>query len=289
MIKALGFAVPAAFSVMLLASGAQAAACAGSGVITRIQGGTPTDVVITRAGAQVTKPRVLEVVCSGDVVTAKGAAVVTLSIDGVGAVVVNKTKPYTVGPRRGRPGAAGNVYRAVSEQVMPDMKRLPWDVRTKGDESNGDPLHFTAPASGVQSISVGRTQLVVRLVGPTSPYTVDLLDASGAKIKSAQGAEPELILSGLNLAAGEYRLVARGGDGATAEMKLSVSAGLPAPSADIAELSDPEVQAALYALEIAKADPNKWSFEAQQIIASAPQNGLDRERVYQLIETYGDL
>ena len=122
MIKALSFAVPAAFSVMLLASGAQAAACAGSGVITRIQGGTPTDVVITRAGAQVTKPRVLEVVCAGDVVSAKGAAVVTLSIDGVGAVVVNKTKPYTVGARRGRPGAAGNMT-VVSAFMAPCSNR----------------------------------------------------------------------------------------------------------------------------------------------------------------------
>lgn len=286
MIKALGFAVPAAFSVMLLASGAQAAACAGSGVITRIQGGTPTDVVITRAGAQVTKPRVLEVVCSGDVVTAKGAAVVTLSIDGVGAVVVNKTKPYTVGPRRGRPGAAGNVYRAVSEQVMPDMKRLPWDVRTK---ALGDPLHFTVPTNAVQTITAGRSQLTVRLVGPEGAIQVDLFDASGTKIRSAESTTGEAIFTGLNLAPGEYRVAARNGSGETAELKFAVADGRPAPSADIAELSDPEVQAALYALEIAKADPNKWSFEAQQIIASAPQNGLDRERVYQLIETYGDL
>ena len=285
MIKALSFAVPAAFSVMLLASGAQAAACAGSGVITRIQGGTPNDVVISRAGAAVSKPRVLEVVCAGDVVTAKGAAVVTLSIDGVGAVRVDKAKPYTVGARRGRPGAAGNVYRAVSDQVMPDMKRLPWDVRTKGE---GDPLHFSVPTGQAQTISPGRNQLVVRMIAPEGTIHVDLLDASGATIKSGDTATGEVVLTGLSLAPGSYTLKAAGG-GENAELKFTVAEGRPAPSADAAELTDPELVAALYALELTKADPNKWSFEAQQIIATAPQNGLDRERVYQLMETYGDL
>jgi hypothetical protein len=283
-VKKLGIAAAAALSVMLLAGTASAATCAGSGVITRIQGGTPNDVAITRSGSAVTKPRVLEVVCAGDVVSAKGAAVITLSIDGVGAVRVDKAKPYTVGPRRGRPGAAGNVYRAVSDQVMPDMKRLPWDARIK---AMGDPLHFTVPDSQPQTIT-SRTSLSVRMVGPEGQITVQLLDPSGATVKTVQTNTGEVTLSGLSLGAGVYTIKASNGS-ENAEMKFTVSADRPAPSADIAELSDPEVQAALYALELAKADPNKWSFEAQQIIAAAPANGLDRERVLQLMETYGDL
>lgn len=284
MVKKLGIAAAAAFSAMLLAGTASAATCAGSGVITRIQGGTPNDVSITRAGSVVTKPRVLEVVCAGDVVSAKGAAVITLSIDGVGAVRVDKSKPYTVGPRRGRPGAAGNVYRAVSDQVMPDMKRLPWDARIK---AMGDPLHFTVPDSQPQSIT-SRTSLSVRMVGPEGQITLQLVDPSGAVVKTAQTSTGEVTLSGLSLGAGVYTLKATNGS-ENAELKFSVSNDRPAPSADIAELSDPEVQAALYALELTKNDPNRWSFEAQQIIASAPENGLDRERVLQLMETYGDL
>ena len=60
-------------------------ACDGAGVIVRIDG-QPQDVLITRtdAGAptQVTRPRVLEVVCQNDVIKAVGATSIVLSIDG---------------------------------------------------------------------------------------------------------------------------------------------------------------------------------------------------------------
>jgi hypothetical protein len=279
-IKALSFAVPAAFSVMLMAGGAHAAACAGSGVITRIQGAN-TDVTISRSGGAVSRIRVLEVVCAGDVVTAKGPTVVTLSIDGVGAVTVNRTKPYTVGPRRGRPSASGNVYRAVSDQVMPDAKRLPWDVRTKGGM---EPLHFSTPGDVTQVVSGGRSQLLIRTIGAEGPYEVSLVDASGATVKSANASTEEVLLSGLSLQPGDYRLVAKDGSGHTAEMKLSVQAGPVAPAGDYEDISDEEVVAAIKAVTFAQADPAKNSFEAQQILASAPANGLDRERVYQMIE-----
>ena len=51
--------VPAVVGFMGVA-GAAAAQCAGSGVVTRIQG-LPTDVTIARAGKPVSRPRVLEV------------------------------------------------------------------------------------------------------------------------------------------------------------------------------------------------------------------------------------
>ena len=280
------FALPLAAAVAVLAAPAAAqAACAGAGVITRIQG-LPSDVTITRGGAPVAKPRVLEVICTGDTITVRGNSVVTLSVDGVGAVRVDKAKPYSVGPRRGRPGAAGNVYRAVSEQVMPDMKRLPWDVRTKGEVF--EPLHFLVPTSGVQSVAASRNQLAVRLVGPGGPYKVELKDASGAVVKSMTSAEPEFVLGGLALTPGGYTLAVSASDGEVATMKLRAEASVPGPSAEAAEPTDPELVAAFHAVELAKSDPNRWSFEAQQILATAPENGLDRERVYALIETYGD-
>ena len=59
LLKSLAIGLPVAFSAVLLASTAQAAACAGSGVITRIQG-LNTDVAISRAGKPVSRIRVLE-------------------------------------------------------------------------------------------------------------------------------------------------------------------------------------------------------------------------------------
>lgn len=284
MIKALGIALPIAFGAVLMASTAQAAACAGSGVITRIQGANE-DVAITRAGKPVSRIRVLEVVCVGDVVSARGATVVTLSIDGVGAIKVDRARAYTVGPRRGKPSASGNVYRAVSDQVLPDMKRLPWDVRTKGTVDGDPPVRFATATATPQVVSAGRTQLLIRLIGNVGPYQVSLLDASGATVKTTQGPAEELTLGGLSLTPGSYRLVASDSAGATAEMQIQVEASVAQPSGDFDDISDPEVVAAIKAVTLAQSDPAKFSLEAQQILASAPANGLDRERVYQRIET----
>ena len=276
------FVFPLGVAFMAVA-GAASAQCAGSGVVTRIQG-KPEEVSIVRGGAPVTRPRVLEVVCAGDVVRTSGGSVVTLSIDGVGAVKVDKARPYTVGPRKGKPGAAGNVYRAVSDQVMPDMKRLPWDVKTKGEN---DPVRFAAPDGSVQVVSQGRSQLHVRLVDGLPPFRIELLDASGKVLKTVEANSHEVTLTGLSLAPGEYRLVAHSRTDTKAEMRLTVADGVPAPSADIGDLSDRELAAALHALELARADPNKWLFEATQILADAPRGDLDRERVFALIEDYG--
>jgi len=284
-IKALGVALPLAFGVALMASTAQAAACAGSGVITRISGNNK-DVAINRAGRAVANVRVLEVVCVGDVVTAKGATSVTLSIDGVGAIKVDQAKPYTVGPRRGKPSATGNVYRAVSDQVLPDMKRLPWDVRTKGVPEGDPPLRFATATNTPQVISP-RGQLLVRLIGNGGPYEVTLLTSAGATVKTVSGATEELVLNGLTLAPGSYKLTAKDNAGATAELAVQVEASVAQPTGEFDDISDPEVVAAVKAMRLAQSDPSKYTLEAQQILASAPSNGMDRERVYQRIETLG--
>lgn len=274
-------ALPLAAGIFAIA-GAASAQCAGSGVVTRIQG-DPGQVSILRGGSSVAKPRVLEVVCAGDVVRTSGGAVVTLSIDGVGPVRVTGS-PYTVGPRKGKPGAAGNVYRAVSDQVMPDMKKLPWDVKTKAPE---DPVRFAAPDGSVQVVSPGRSQLLVRLIDGIGPFHVELQDASGQVLKAMDTQTPEVTFTGLSLAPGDYRFVVKSQSDSRAEMRFQVAPGAPAPSAEIGELTDAELQAALYALELARTDPAKWQLEATQVLAGAPKGELDRERVFALIDDYG--
>ena len=76
----------------------------------------------------------LEVVCVGDRIAANGGDPPHPVHDGRGQVRVDARAPYVVAARAGAPDLAGNAYRAVNEQVMPDMKRLPWDVRLKGGE-----------------------------------------------------------------------------------------------------------------------------------------------------------
>jgi hypothetical protein len=267
-----------------LSAGAASAACTGAGLVTRIEG-RPQDIVITREGAPVARPRVLEVVCQGDIIRVSGQSRATLSVDGQGKVTVDPTKPFTVPARRGAPTVAGNAYRSVSDTVVPDMKRLPWDVRLKG---GGTGFEFALPAlaSGEQKLQAGRRDLLVRLAGGEGPYRVELLDASGAAVASATGAEQDLTIRGANLAAGTYKLKASDGAANAVEARVVVTAEAPPADAAIGDLPDAETRAAVRALTLAKSHPNVWAFEAVQVLSAAPAEGLDRARVFQLLESY---
>lgn len=268
--------------------GSAAHACTGAGLITRIEG-SPEDVVIMRSDGgpahAVARPRVLEVVCSGDEVSVHGGARVTLSIDGVGKVTVNASSPYSV-QHRGGATLAGNAYREISEKVVPEMKRLPWDVRLKGPTS-GFNFAMGAMASGKQTLVAGDRALLVRLAGNAGPYTVELQRDGGAAVRAESG-DPEVILPITTLTPGPYRLRATDGSKNAVEAKINVVANRPATTMPVAGLDDVEVAAAASALELAKSDPATWSLEAEQGLNASPRGGLDRERVYQLLESYYD-
>ncbi len=266
---------------LLSASGVQAATCAGAGVITRITG-KPQDIVITRAGVQVARPRVLDVVCDADVIKAENGASVLVSMDGAGKVTVGSA-PYTV-KGRAKAEVSHSAYNALLDHLMPDMKRQPWDVRLRGGEP---PLDFGVPslATGGQQVIAGRTQLLVRLVGGSPGYKLTLL--SGDKIVASGGhPDGDVVLVTSALTPGDYRLKATDAAGVTLEGKLTVVAG-PAPTpADFAAFDDLEVQQAATAADLARVAPDVWSFEAEQILNAAPVNGLDRGSIYRLIESY---
>ena len=180
------------------------AACDGAGVIVRIDG-QPQEVLITRGAQTVSRPRVLEVICHNDVIKTTGATAIVLSVDGVGSVKVAHSVVYTVPARTGAPTAMGNAYRTINDQVMPDMKRLPWNVRLKGA---GDDFGFALPAlsQGGQQLTVGSRGLLVRLVGGTAPYKVEIHDAHGQVVASQTSESHEVALTGLSLAPGAYTL-----------------------------------------------------------------------------------
>ena len=266
---------------------AMAQSCAGAGVITRIAG-RPQDVVIMRSEgggpkAPVSRPRVLEVICVGDTVQALNGATVTLSMDGMGQVKV-AAAPYTVTGRHGGANMASNAYEAVSEHLLPDMKRQPWDVRLRGGVP---PLAFAVESlegSG-QQLAQGHSQLLVRVAGGVGPYKVQLSSETGA-IAAAASPTSDLLLSGLSLAPGPYVLKASDSSGAEITGKFVVVASAPPAPGDYQGVDDPEVRAAATAADLARTAPAAWAFEAEQMLASAPVSGLDRGSVYELIESY---
>ncbi len=282
---------PAMAAIALTAAGwaGLAHACAGAGVIVRIEG-RAQDVVITRseAGATstVTRPRVLEVVCRNDTVSAVGATYVVLSIDGKGPVRIDHTAAYTVPARSGAPSVLSNAYSALNDQVMPDMKRLPWNVRLKGA---GDDFGFALPAlsTGGQQVRAGDRTLLVRLVGGEAPYRVEIRDAHGAVAASQTSTDHDVVLPNVTLSPGAYRITAS--DSTPRSMDAAVTAVDSAPPAETSfdGLADPEIRTAAEAATLARDASTPWSFEAEQQLQAAPANGLDRDKVYELIESYG--
>lgn len=272
----------AGVAAAVMAFAGAASACDGAGVITRIDG-DPAKVSIKRAGGgQVSRPRVLEVICAGDVIKANGATV-TLSLDGRGNVQVTST--YQVATRGGAPSLAGNAYRAVNDQVMPDMKRLPWDVRLKGPE---DPLTFAlfGLTRGTQELPAGNHSLLVRVLGGSGPYSATVSGPSGPVSGSAQGGE--IRLPSAAYGPGRYTVSVKDATGAEVSADFAVINPAPPVPAMYASLEDPEVRAAATAASIARNAPTTRAFEAEQLLAASPANGLDRGRVYDLIESYGE-
>lgn len=272
----------------VMAMGAAAHACDGAGVIIRIEG-QPQDVQIQRtdagAATTVSRPRVLEVICHGDVLRTAGTTFVVLSIDGVGAVKVDHNVAYTVPMRKGAPSLAGNAYRSIGDQVMPDMKRLPWNVRLKGA---GDDFGFALPAlmAGGQQLQAGPRPLLVRLVGGTAPYKVEVRDAGGAVVASQTSSTHEVMLPSANYAVGKYSVTASDSTPRSLDAGFVVVAATPPPDDAFNGIDDPEVRVAAVSSDLARQYTATWSFEAEQDLAAAPAHGLDRDKVFELIENY---
>jgi hypothetical protein len=262
--------------------------CDGAGVITRIEG-RPQDVVITRTEAGqpsvVTRPRVLEVVCRADVIHAVGATYLVLAIDGSGQVRVDHNVDYTVPARRGAPSAAGNAYRNLADVVLPDMKRMPWNVRIKGA---GDDFGFALPAltAGGQKVQAGSRAMLVRLLGGTAPYKVEIRDAQDRVVVAKSSDSHEVALGAVALSPGAYKIKITDSTPRTLEGAFTAVSSPPPVETTYADLADPEIRTAANASVLARAAPAVWSFEAEQQLQAAPVNGLDRDKVYELIESY---
>ena len=273
-----------ALATCVLAGSAIAAPCIGAGVVTRIDG-SPAGVSIARAGAQISRPRVLEVVCVGDRIAAAGPTRITLSVDGRGPVRIDARTPFVVPSRAGAASLASNAYQAVNDQVMPDMKRLPWDVRLKGGEVA---FAFALPqlADGNQEIPAGPRSLLVRFVGGSSPYRATLTGPGGQAMGQVSG-DGDLSFPTAPFAPGRYHVGAVDATGTAISADFKVTTQVPPLSPTYATIEDPEVRAAATACDLARQGSKHYGLEAEELIAAAPADGLDRTRVYDLIESYG--
>jgi hypothetical protein len=273
----------------VLSCASMAFACEGAGVIVRIEG-RPQDVEIARvengAAILVSRPRVLEVVCRGDVIRTIGETYIVLAIDGAGSVRVSHNISYTVPGRSGVATVVGNAYQTIDEQVMPDMKRLPWNVRLKGA---GDDFGFALPAlsAGGQQLTIGKRSLLIRLVGGIAPYSVQVTDVKGRVVASQSSANHEVVLKDVSLSLGLYRVTV--GDATPRSLEADVTAvdASPPHTETFSGLADPEIRAAAAATTLARDQPATWALEAEQQLQAAPANGLDRDKVYELMESYG--
>ena len=256
-----------------LLPGLARADCVTSGVITRIEG-RPADVIISRtdhAGPPtiVVRPRVLEMICQGDIVRVQGASSVLMSLDGAGPVRVTSAASYTVARRAGTATAFGNAGRAFNDQVMPDMKRMPWSTRLR---SNGDDFGFALPGAAIaaQDLTAGHRALLVRLVGGTGPFQITLRAEGGPELASVTAVTREATLPAVELSPGTYSLSITDASHSQVAATVNVVAGAPPIDSSFAGVADAEVRGAMQASSLARAHPALWALEAEQLLNTAP-------------------
>jgi hypothetical protein len=226
---------------------------------------------------------VLQTLCVGDTVQVRNAAVL-VSLYGRGDFWIRPGQPYTVQPVQGRASYAGNAYRSFDEKTMPDMQRMRAEVRLKG---GAEPFEFAVEslAAGGQEVSIGRSNLLVRVSGGQGPYVGRMTDSAG-HAWTASSTTADLLFSGVALAPGLVKVSVSDASGHHLEGGFEGSPTLATYPADYRDLDDAEVRAAGEAIDLARSAPKTRSLEAEQQLNSAPAGGLDRETVYELIESY---
>lgn len=135
-------------------------------------------------------------------------------------------------------------------------------------------------------MSPGSRALLLRLTGGAGPYKATLTGPGGQVLGEASGAD-DLVFPTVAFASGRYHLTASDSAGGSIQADFTVASAPGAAPTTYASLTDPEVRAAATACALAREDSKVHGLEAEQVLASAPSNGLDRARVYSLIESYG--
>jgi hypothetical protein len=244
-----------------------------AGVVESVRG-PQGGVVVVRGGARL-YPVTATLVCGGDTVqvSSPGAVIAVRFADGSSRSYA--TGSYTLSA----PVGASRMGRAFQDRVSafaPQAQTYGRSMVTRGGSAT--PFEFEAAALGGGSarLSGGWHDVDIRWFGGVGPFTVTLTGPDGAPVR-AQNIETHDALVPARLGPGHWTVKVEDLAGRHAEGAFTVDPALPAPKvSDDGPLT--EWDAALDALSIG--DKPDLVFEAEQVLAHAPAQGLDRNTFY---------
>ncbi|HWE44384.1 MAG TPA: hypothetical protein VG407_00030 [Caulobacteraceae bacterium] len=264
---------------MAFAAGAAHAACPGgapmAGVVESVRG-PQGGVVVVRSGQRI-YPVTATVVCGSDLVQVggAGAAIQIRYADG-------GSRSYNAGsfsvPNPAGASRWGRAFEGRVEAFAPDAKTYGRSMVTRG----GDPTPFEFEAAtltgGSARLSGGWRDVDVRWFGGVGPFTVTMTGPAGPV--SVQNIEAHEARLPTHLAPGHWTVQVQDLAGRKSDGAFTVDPALTTPTVSsdgpFAEWDD-----ALDALSIG--EKPELVFEAQQVMAHAPAQGLDRDAFYRTL------
>ncbi len=265
----------------LLASTAALAACpAGSHMAGLVQSisGPRGEISLQRGGAAI-GPAVALPLCAGDAVVISGpdSKLTAKLFDGT-------TQTYSQGRHEiAAAGSANMLWRVVEEKIeafAPEVQTYGHGL--VGRDAAPTPYEFSASglASGQAKVSANWSDISVRWIGGVGPYVVELHGPGGEAVQAPNVAEHNAKLAVGHLTPGVWQISVKDLVGRELKGSFTVDASLGAPAMSpdgpFAELND-----ALSAVSMA--GQGDLTFQAEQVLASAPQQGLDRGPFYTAI------
>ncbi len=265
----------------LFATTAAVAACpSGShmaGVVQSMSG--PRGAISLQRGGAAVTPAIALPLCAGDavVISSPDSKMTAKLFDGTAVT-------FTQGRREvAASGSANMFWRVVQEKIEAFAPAVEtYGHGLVGRDAAPTPYEFSAVglSSGQAKVSPGWSDIAVRWIGGVGPYVVDLRGPNGEAVQAANVAEHNASLSVGHLAAGVWQISVK--DLVGRELKGSfivdtaMSPPTMSPDGPFAELND-----ALSAVSLASQGDR--TFEAEQVLASAPKQGLDRGPFYTAI------
>lgn len=260
-----------------------------AGVVQRVV--SPEDILLQRPGRQAGPPAPMEMLCEGDVLSARvQSAVVTYRLEGSAESTVLRG-PSQVTMPRGRRGATvvDNALQILMDNWMPELRRSSNFGVTRGNQRQLEPAAWAVSGVDTGAAVLRRTTrpLYLRWTGGKGPFQAEILRTDGVRLDKVQTTKTEVRFAARRWTNGTYTLRVYGAPptpGAARPLVLDgsfrVADGPPAAASLYPPSVGPELRAASDALRLAGEDKERWSLEALQMIDSAPAQGLDREAIY---------
>lgn len=244
--------------------------------------GDPANVTIARAGEEAPLTP-FSPLCKGDVLTLKTATeAVVLGVAGSpGPSEVAGPTKYTVGPAN---TGADSVSEVLQDRLMPLGNR----TIGQGLGRSGEPFEFGLLDLETESarIKAGNRPLWIGWNGGQGPYELSVTSDAGQVLASQTVAGNAITLPATDIAPGHYTIAVKDANGRTRQTSFEAVTETPTgPAVEVPSWMGKDSSAMLSAFCVAAEDPYTWSFEAAQELASAPDDGLDKQSALALISS----